>query len=130
RGAMDIEGLGEERVRQFVNAGLLADAGDIYALAVEQLVTLERIGLISAQNLVDAIAASKERPLARVLVGLGIRHVGPTAAPALARALGDIARIIAASAEELTEVEGVGPVIAESLGRFFAIPGNRVVVEK
>jgi DNA ligase (NAD+) len=80
RGAMDIEGLGEERVHQLVQAGLIEDAGDIYALRHEQLVDLERMGEISARNLINGIEASKQRPLARVRVGLGIRHVGPTAA--------------------------------------------------
>ena len=78
RSAMDIEGLGEERVQQFVQAGLINDAADIYSLTVEQLVPLERIGERSAQLLVDAIDASRTRPLAKLLVGLGIFHVGPT----------------------------------------------------
>ena len=93
RGALDIEGLGEERVRQFTDADLLRDAGDIYDLTVEKLVPLERIGARSAQLLVDAIAGSKDAPLWRVLVGLGINHVGPTAAQALARSLGHLDRI-------------------------------------
>ena len=80
RSAMDIEGLGEERVNQFVEAGLLTDAADVYALTVERLVPLERIGERSAQLLVAAIDASRSRPLAKLLVGLGIRHVGPSAA--------------------------------------------------
>src|SRR5207248_2276133 len=80
RSAMDIEGLGEERVNQFVNAGLLSDAADVYSLTVDALVPLERIGEKSAQQLVAAIDASRSRPLAKLLVGLGIRHVGPSAA--------------------------------------------------
>ena len=96
RGAIDIEGLGEERVRQFVEAGLLEDAADVYALTVERLVPLERIGERSAQLLVDAIEGSKRQPLWRVLVGLGINHVGPTAAQALARAFDDLDAIMAA----------------------------------
>ncbi len=130
RGAMDIEGLGEERVRQFVDAGLLADAGDIYSLTVEQLVPLERIGQKSAENLVASVEASKSRGLARVLVGLGIRHLGPTAAQAVARSLGELGRVERASVAELTAVDGVGPVIAESVAQFFAVDGNRDVVEK
>jgi DNA ligase (NAD+) len=130
RGAMDIEGLGEERVRQFVDAGLLADAGDIYSLTVEQLVPLERIGQKSAENLVASIETSKSRGLARVLVGLGVRHLGPTATQAVARSLGDLGRVERASVAELTAIDGVGPVIAESVARFFAVPGNREVVEK
>ena len=130
RGAMDVEGLGEERVRQFVDAGLLRDAGDIYSLTVEQLVPLERMAQRSAENLVGSLEASKSRGLSRVLIGLGIRHLGPTAAQAVARALGDIDAVESASAEELTAVDGVGPVIAESVARFFAVAGNRDVVEK
>jgi DNA ligase (NAD+) len=127
---MDIEGLGEERVRQFVDAGLLDDAGDIYDLTVDRLVPLERIGPRSAQLLVDAIERSKQQPLWRVIVGLGIRHVGPTAAIALARDLGSLERIEHASEEEITAVEGVGGVIAQSVKQFFGVPPNRRVVDK
>lgn len=130
RGAMDIEGLGEERVVQFVNAGLLRDPADIYSLTVEKLVPLERMGAVSAQNLVEAIEASKEQPLSRVLVALGIPHVGPTAAQALARSLGHLDRIASASVDELVAVDGVGPVIAESVRRFFGEEPNRQIVEK
>ncbi|HEX5586759.1 MAG TPA: NAD-dependent DNA ligase LigA [Acidimicrobiia bacterium] len=130
RGAMDIEGLGEERVRQFVDAGLLTDAGDIYALTVEQLVPLERMAPVSAGKLIDAIEASKAQGLARVLVGINIRNVGPTAAQSLARELGTLDRIATASAEEITAVDGVGSIIAESLAEFFAIEANRRIVEK
>jgi DNA ligase (NAD+) len=130
RGAMDIEGLGEERVRQFVDADLLRDAGDIYSLTVERLLPLERMAQKSAENLVTAIEESKGRGLARVLVGLGIRHLGPTAALAVARAMGALDAIERASVEELTATDGVGPVIAESVGRFFAIDANAQVVEK
>jgi DNA ligase (NAD+) len=130
RGAMDIEGLGEERVRQFVNAALLRDAGDIYSLTIDRLVPLERMATKSAENLVASIEASKTRGLARVLVGLGILHLGPTAAQAVARSLGKLERIESASVEELTAIDGVGPVIAESVARFFAVDRNRAVVEK
>jgi DNA ligase (NAD+) len=130
RGAMDIEGLGEERVRQFVNAGLLSDPGDIYALTVERLVPLERMAKRSAENFVAAIEASKHRGLARVLIGLGIRHLGPTAAQAVARAFGDLDRVAQATVEELTAIEGIGPVIAQSVRAFFATDHNRRVLEK
>jgi DNA ligase (NAD+) len=130
RGAMDIEGLGEERVRQFVDAGLLSDAGDIYSLTVDQLVPLERIGARSAQLLVDAIDASRARPLARLLVGLGISHVGPSAASTLAREIGSLDRIATAPAEELASVEGVGTIIADSVAKFFANERNQEVIEK
>src|SRR5262249_56871467 len=125
RGALDIEGLGEERVRQFVDAGLLTDAGDIYLLTVDKLLPLERIGERSAQLLVDAIDGSRTRPLWRVLVGLGINHVGPTAAQALSRAFADFDAIMAASEEQLTAIDGVGPTIAQSISQWFGIDRNR-----
>ncbi|MDQ1448084.1 MAG: ligase [Actinomycetota bacterium] len=130
RGAMDIEGLGEERVRQFVEAGLLEDAADVYALTVDRLVPLERIGERSAQLLVDAIGASKQQPLWRVLVGLGINHVGPTAAQALARSFADLPAIVGGSEEELTAIDGVGPTIAQSIGTWFSIDRNRRLVQR
>ncbi len=116
RSAMDIEGLGEERVQPVRRApACSSDAADVYSLTVEHLVPLERIGERSAQLLVAAIDASRSRPLAKLLVGLGIRHVGPSAAIALARELGSLDAIAAASAEELAVVPGVGGVIAESV---------------
>jgi DNA ligase (NAD+) len=130
RSAMDIEGLGEERVTQFVEAGLLTDAADVYSLTVDQLVPLERIGERSAQLLVDAVDQSRSRPLAKLLVGLGIRHVGPSAAQALARELGSLDAIATAPVEELAVVVGVGGVIAESVVAFFANERNRALVER
>ncbi len=130
RGALDIEGLGEERVRQFVDAGLLEDAADIYGLTVESLVPLERIGARSAQLLVDAIEGSKSRPLWRAIVGLGINHVGPTAAQALARSFADLHAILGATEEELTAIDGVGPTIAQSITRWISIDRNRRLVDR
>ena len=130
RGALDIEGLGEERVRQFVDAGLLEDAADIYGLTVDRLVPLERIGERSAQLLVEAVEGSKARPLWRALVGLGINHVGPTAAQALARAFDDLDAIVHASDEQLTAIEGVGPTIAQSITSWFTIDRNRRLVQR
>jgi DNA ligase (NAD+) len=130
RSAMDIEGLGEERVRQFVDAGLLSDAADVYSLTVDQLVPLERIGERSAQLLVAAVDASRRRPLAKLLVGLGIRHVGPTASTALARELGSLDAIATADVETLAAVGGVGGVIAESVRAFFTNERNRGLIEK
>jgi DNA ligase (NAD+) len=130
RGALDIEGLGEERVRQFVDAGLLEDAADVYALTVDKLVPLERIGDRSAQLLVDAVEGSKTRPLWRVLVGLGINHVGPTAAQALSSAFADLDAIREASEESLTAIEGVGPTIAQSIHQWFGIDRNRRLVKR
>ena len=130
RGGMDIEGLGEERVRQLVAAGLVQDAGDLFALTQEQLVGLERMGEVSARNLLKGIEESKTRPLARIIVALGIRHAGPAAASALARTFRTLDAILAADPDALTAVDGVGQVIADSLHAWFAIPTNRLLVEK
>jgi DNA ligase (NAD+) len=130
RGAMDIEGLGEKLAAQLVQLGLVVDVADIYSLSRETIVGLERFADKSADNLIAAIEASKSRPLSKLLVALGIRHVGPTAAVALAAELGHLDRIAGAGVEELTAVEGVGPVIAESLQQFFAADRNQVVVDK
>jgi DNA ligase (NAD+) len=130
RGAMDIEGLGEKLAAQLVQLGLLVDVADIYSLDRDTILGLERFADKSADNLMAAIEASKSRPLAKLLVALGIRHVGPTAAIALAAELGHLDRIAGASVEELTAVEGVGPVIAQSVQQFFAADRNKVVLEK
>jgi DNA ligase (NAD+) len=128
--AMDIDGLGEERVRQFIDAGLLSDPADIYWLDVERLVKLERIGQKSAQQLVDNIQASKSDPLARLLVGLSVPNVGWATAQDIARELKHLDRIVNASVEELTEVEGIGPIVAQSVHEFFARDRTRQLVDK
>jgi DNA ligase (NAD+) len=128
RSAMDIEGLGEERVLQLVGAGLLDDPADLFGLTVEQLVQLERFGTVSARNLVAAIDASRAQPLSRLLVALGIRHVGPTGARAVARAFGTLDAIEGASVEELAAVDGVGGVIAASLAEFLSAETNVGVI--
>jgi DNA ligase (NAD+) len=130
RPAMDIEGLGEKRVAQLVDHGMLADPGDIYALELGPLAALERMGELSARNLLDAVERSKQQPLSRLLVGLGVRHVGPTGARALAATFGSLDAIMRASHDELAAVEGIGDVIATSIERFFAAEANRRVVEK
>jgi DNA ligase (NAD+) len=130
RSAMDIEGLGEERVAQLTELGLVRDIADLYSLTFDQLVDIERFGKISATNLIDAISASKQRPLAKLVVGLGIRHVGPAAAGALARELGHLDAIDAADAETLAAVDGVGGVIASSIVTFFENPRNREVIAR
>jgi DNA ligase (NAD+) len=128
RSAMDIEGLGEERVVQLVSAGLIKDPPDLYGLRVEQLVTLERFAAISANNLVAAIDVSRQRPLSRLLVALGIRHLGPTGARALARAFGTLDAIVEGGEAEFAGVEGVGAVIAASVAEFLA--QNEPVLER
>jgi DNA ligase (NAD+) len=130
RGAMDIEGLGERTVFQLTDAGLVADPADIYTLTVEQLLQLDGFAQVSAQKLVDAIAASRARPLPRLLVALGIKHLGPAAAEALARAFGTLDAIVAATEADLATTEGVGPVIAGSIRRWFDDAANRAMVDK
>ncbi len=130
RGAMDIEGLGERTVRLFVDLGLLDDVGDIYTLDFDRVGELEGFGEISVRNLRDAVERAKQRPLANLLAGLNIAHLGVTGSRALARSMGHLDRIMAASTEELAAVEGVGPTIAASVRQFFDNEANRAVVEK
>lgn len=130
RGAMDIEGLGERTALQLCDAGFVGDPGDIYSLTMEQLLTLEGFAAISARKLLDSIAGSKARPLPKLLTALGIKHLGPSAADALAGAFGSLDRIMEASADELATVDGVGAVIAESITSWFANPANRAYIDK
>ena len=130
RGALDIEGLGEKTVGLFLDQGLLADAADIYTLDWDRVRQLEGFGDISITNLQRAIETSKARPLARLLVGLGVRHLGGTGSEVLARAMGDLDRIMAADVDGLAAIEGIGPTIADSVSRFFALPSNRQMVER
>ena len=130
RGAMDIEGLGEKTVAQFIELGLLADIADIYALDYDRIRQIEGWGDISVRNLAAAVEASKARPLANLLVGLNIRHVGSTGSQALARSLGSLDRIMSAGEEDLAGVEGVGPTIAASVHSFFEEAPNRELIER
>jgi DNA ligase (NAD+) len=130
RSAMDIEGLGEQRVSQLITEGLINDAADYYQLTADKLEGLEGFAAISARNLVAAIDASRSRPLANLLVALGIRHVGGTVAQSLSSGFGELDRIMDAPEEELGAVEGVGPTIAASVARFFALEANRELVER
>jgi DNA ligase (NAD+) len=130
RGAMDIEHLGERTVAQFTQAGLLHDVADIYDLDYERIASFEGWGEASVANLRAAIEASKSRPLANLLVGLSIRHLGSAGSILLARHFRHLDRIMAAASEELAAVEGVGPTIGSSVQRFFALARNREVVER
>jgi DNA ligase (NAD+) len=118
RAALDIEGLGEQRVAQLLAAGLVRDCADLYALTVDALSSLEGLGDLSATTLVEQIANSRTQPLSRFLIGLGIRHVGPVAARALASTFGTLGRLTTATEAELAAVDGIGPVIASSVARF------------
>ena len=130
RGAMDIEHLGERTVAHFAREGLLHDVADIYSLDFDRIASFEGWGETSTDNLKAAIESSKQRPLANLLVGLSVRHLGSTGSQILARHFRSLDRIIAASAEELAAVEGVGPIIGASVQRFFAVDTNRDVVER
>lgn len=130
RSAMDIEGLGPALVEQLVRTGRVRSLPDIYRLREEDLVDLERMGTRSARNLLQAIEESKDRGLSRVLAGLAIRHVGKRAAEILAEHFGDIEPILAAGVETLAAVPEVGPVMAQSIHRYFhELGGERIVRE-
>jgi len=122
RGQMDIENLGPAVIDQLVTQHLVEHFADLYTLRKERLVELERMGEKSSQNLLDAIDTSKQRGLARVLTAIGIRHVGARAGEALARHFRDVDAIARASVDDLTAIEDIGPVIAESIHRFFNSP--------
>jgi DNA ligase (NAD+) len=130
RSAMDIEGLGEQRVQLFVDRGVLNDVADLYSFTSETFEGMEGFASVSIANLLRAIDESRSRPLHRVLIGLGVRHLGQVGSLALARSLGDIDAIAAADEGTLAVVEGVGPVIASSVVRWLASDVNRSVVER
>ena len=130
RSAMDIEGLGEETVHLLVSEGLVSDPADLYSLRAEDLLAFRGWKEKSVNSLLRAIDESRNRPLARLLIGLGIEHLGPTGAEALARRFGSLEAIMDATPEEIAAVEGIGPVIAESVVSYFSDPHNREVVHK
>jgi DNA ligase (NAD+) len=130
RSAMDIEGLGEKIIDQLVDQGLVHGIPDLYRLTFDQVVDLERMGKKSAQNLLDGIKASKERGLGRVLAGLAIPHVGDSVADLLAGEFGSIDALADASAERLAQVNGIGPVLAETIHRYFHEDSGRALVRE
>jgi DNA ligase (NAD+) len=130
RGAMDIEGLGERTVALFIKEGLLSDVADIYSLDFERARSFEGFGDLSVANLSAAIDASRSRPLANLLFGLSIRHLGPAGSQILAKSFGHLDKIMEAPEEKIAAIEGIGPVIAASVKRFFSLPRNRQVVER
>lgn len=130
RTAMDIEGLGESWIEALIENKLVSDYGDLYYLKKSDLLKLERMGEKSAQNLLDAIEESKTRPLDRLIFALGIRHVGANVATLLADHFGSIEKLKNATEEELSNIEGIGPIIAESIVQFFSQKQNLEVLEK
>ncbi|MBF2001681.1 MAG: NAD-dependent DNA ligase LigA [Synechococcales cyanobacterium M58_A2018_015] len=130
RDALDITGLGEKWVQQLVERGLLHSVADIYDLTTEQLQTVERMGQKSAQNLVNAIAQSKQQPWARVLYGLGIRHVGSVNAQVLSERFPSVDALAAAEVSEIASVYGIGSEIAQSVYQWFRVPANQALIER
>jgi DNA ligase (NAD+) len=128
RRAMDIEHLGEMVINQLVDRELVRDFGDLYELDVEQVAGLERMAEKSATNLIEAIRASKGRGLSRVLNGLGVRMIGERAAQLLAARFGTMDRLQNAGVDEINEIPGIGPKIAESVARFFHEERNRKII--
>jgi DNA ligase (NAD+) len=127
---MNIDGMGDALVAQLTDRGLVKNVADIYKLTKENLLSLERMGEKSAQNILDEIENSKRLPLERVIYGLGIRFVGERTAEFLAEHFGSMDALEHASVEELQNVDEVGPRIAESIAEFFSIPANRKLVER
>ena len=130
RDQMDIGDLGPALIDQLVGRGLVKHFADLYSLSAEQLEELERMGKKSAQNVVRHIAESKARGLARLLAGLGIRHVGGRVAEVLAEHFGQIDRIAAASEEDLTATPEIGPVVAGSVHQFFHSPAGQAAINR
>ncbi|KJS15869.1 MAG: NAD-dependent DNA ligase LigA [Peptococcaceae bacterium BRH_c4b] len=130
RNAMDIAGLGPAVIALLISSGQVKDAADLYVLKKDELVSLERMGEKSAQNLLQAIEESKKNPLHRLLFALGIRHVGERAAKILAGRFGSMDNIASARLEELVEIPEIGPKIAESVTEFFANRENLKLINK
>jgi len=130
RGVMNIDGMGEALVNQLTDRGLVKNVADIYKLTKDDLLSLERMGDKSAQNILDEIENSKKLPLERAIYGLGIRMVGERTAQFLAEHFGSMEALEQAGAEELQNVNEVGPRIAESIVEFFSIPANRKLIER
>ena len=128
RSAMDIDGLGERWCRILIDRGLVSDVSHVYGLKMEQLTELDRMGEKLATRILDNVETSKHRPLARILFALGILHVGAEVAELLAARYASLDEIGAATADELTEIEGIGPRIAESIVSYFATASNQSTI--
>lgn len=130
RDALDIGGVGEKWVQQWVDQGLVKSVADLYDLTVETLLPLERMGQQLAQKLVDAIAASKQQPWARVLYGLGIRHVGSVNGQLLSEQFPSVDQLSQATPADIEAVYGIGPEIAQSVHQWFQVPSNQTLVQR
>lgn len=130
KGAMDIDGLGEQWCRILIDVGLVKDVADLYYIKKEQLIELDRMGDRLATKIMTNIEASKQRPLPRILFALGILHVGSEVADLLTQRYSSIDEIAQATVDDLTEIPGIGPKIADSIFKYFQVPSNREVIEK
>jgi DNA ligase (NAD+) len=130
QGAMDIVGMGERQARQFVQSGLIKDVADLYLLTAESFDGIEGYGPKRIANLLDGIAASKQRPLHRLIFALGIPNVGSTLALTLAQNLRSLAKLAAASEEELRVIEGIGPHVAHNIASYFVEADHQALIEK
>ncbi len=130
RKAMDIDGVGPETIDLLFKEGLIHNIADLYNLKVEDLKDLERLGEKSAQNIIKGLEKSKQQPFEKVLYGLGIRHVGETAAKLIARHFKNIDNLMQASKEEITAIKGIGEKIAESIKNYFSNPKNIELINR
>ncbi len=130
KSAMDIDTLGEKNVIALVDAGLVKDMADIYALTKEQVLDLDRFAEVSASNLINAIAAARNPELSRFIYGLGIRHVGQQTGIDLAEHFGSIDKLAHATLDEVMQVEGIGEVVAEAILAWFSDEDNQKLLEK
>lgn len=130
RRAMDIEGLGEKLVDQLVDIGRVKTVADLHSLTLNELAALDRMAEKSAQNLLDQLATSKNTTLAKFIYALGIRDVGEATAKRLAQYYGDLPAILAASVDELQQIQDIGPIVAQHIVNFFAEKHNRAIIEK
>ena len=130
RGAMDVDGLGEKLIGRFVDLGMIHDLGDIYSLDWDAVANLDGLGELSSANLRTSVELSKDRPLPRLIFGLGIQLVGERSARLLADRFHSLDRLIAADAETIDSVPGIGPVQAQAIFDFLHTPQNTNVIEK
>ena len=130
RGALDIDGLGGQTIKQLMDEGLIKDEADLFSLTLDDLLPLERFAQKKAENLLASIEAAKQRPLDRVLTALGIEGVGEIMAGALAAHFGSVDALARATVEDLLQIEGVGPNIAEAIVPWFADPFHQQLVAK
>lgn len=130
RDAMDIEGMGPSVIKKLLAEGLIKSSADMYYLTADELIKLDKLGEKSAENLLDAIEKSKKNDLPKLIYALGIHHIGAGAAKLIAKRAGSIDALFGLTAEELTEINDVGMIMAESVTDFFAQPHTRTLIQK